>query len=156
MAHIKKFMHEYENKTAGREDILNALAVIITHFCVRGLLGIHEQNMPVWDSFDMDRAIQYMHQHFGRKLTVAGLAQMLSMSPSHFTGLFKKETGLPPMDYLIKIRIEKAKKLIRADDKMPLTEVALQCGFNSLSHFSVSFSKHMHRTPSQYRLEYQD
>lgn len=153
MIYIKKFMFEFENKILGYKTILDALAKIIGHCLVRNFLNIDNKTDFVTEKFEFDSIIDFMHQHFGQKITIAELAKKINMSESHFIRVFKKETGVSPMDYLIRIRIEKAKKLLRIGTKN-ITEVSLFCGFGSTSHFSSSFTKHTGFSPSEYQNVY--
>lgn len=147
--YIKKFMTEYSERIAGYKDILEALSEIICHTLVREIIGAKTEKNFTYDNFEIESIIEYMHQYFGQKITIEDLAKKANMSKSHFIRVFKKATGLSPMDYLIDIRIEKAKKLINAGTKN-ISEISLLCGFSSTSHFSSTFSKHVGISPSKY------
>lgn len=123
---LKKFMAEYENRLPGYGQVLEAHAVAITHQLIRSLLKIDVSPDFVTERFEIERVIEYMHQNYGQKLTVKKLARTVNMSESHFTRTFKKETGLAPMEYLIGVRLDKAKKLLRAGN-MNITEVSMNC-----------------------------
>lgn len=153
MTYLKKFMSEYENKLPGFQNVLEALATTISHQIVRSILKITMKVDFVTDKFEIERTVEFIYQHFGAKLTISDLAQIASMSESHFIRVFKKETGYSPMEFLIRVRIDKAKKLLRSGTKN-ITEVSLQCGFSSTSHFSSSFTKHTGVTPSEYQNSY--
>ncbi|MHB8124259.1 MAG: helix-turn-helix transcriptional regulator [Desulfitobacteriaceae bacterium] len=155
MIYIKKFMSEYENSIAGYENMLEAIAIMITHQLIRRLLKIDNKVDFITDKFEIEKSIECIHQCFGKKLTVAELSKLANMSESHFIRIFKKETGMAPMEFLIKTRIDKAKKLLRSRTKN-ITEVSLQCGFSSTSHFSSSFAKHTGVSPSEYQNDYNE
>lgn len=80
-----------------------------------------------------------MHQNFGKKISDRDLAVISNMGESYFIHIFKKEIGLTPMEYLNKLRIEKAKKLIEARENN-ITEIAGLCGYCSASYFSYCFN----------------
>ena len=153
MVYIKKFITEYQERIIGYKDILEALSEIICHSLIRGIVGVKTEKNLISDNFEIENIIEYMHQHFGQKITVEELAKKTNMSKSHFIRVFKKITGLSPMDYLINIRIEKAKKLLGAGTKN-ISEISFLCGFNSLSHFSSTFSKIVGVSPSKYNSLY--
>ncbi|ADL53718.1 helix-turn-helix domain-containing protein [Clostridium cellulovorans] len=155
MLYIKKFMSEYENKQPGFKDVLKNLASLITHQIIRSILGIDSLKDFYIEEFEIEKVIAYMHQNFGKKLTIANLALVANMSESHFIRTFKQETKLAPIEYLINLRINKAKKLLRSKSKT-VTEIALQCGFNSSSHFSSCFTKQLDCTPSEYQNMFQN
>ncbi|MTI67980.1 MAG: helix-turn-helix transcriptional regulator [Firmicutes bacterium] len=150
MVYIKKFMSEYEDKKPGYERILESLSDIITHQLIRNTLEIDDSSDLFIGRFQIEKAVAYINQNFGKKLTVGSLAKLANMSKSHFIRTFKKETGLTPIEYLIKVRIDKSKKLLRGKTKS-ITEIAMQCGFNSTAHFSSCFVKHLGSTPTDYQ-----
>jgi AraC-like DNA-binding protein len=104
--------------------------------------------------FSIASVQHYIEQHFQEELTVERLAELLHISPSNFNRVFKKETGLTPVEYLIEVRIEKSKSLLRRKD-IPIIEVAERCGFGSSSHFASSFKRLTKVTPSEYRNSYE-
>ncbi len=95
-------------------------------------------------------AVQYIHQHLADKITVAQLAAACCMSQSAFYQVFKETFGISPLEYVLKLRIEQAKKLM-ADPHASVTEVCYASGFNNLNHFSKVFKRMEGVTPSQYR-----
>lgn len=153
MTYIKKYMREYEDKVLGYEKILEGLEVLMTHAIIRSILNIDIKYASLDKKLGIEKVLEYMHQNFGEKLLINDLAKMANMSESHFIRRFKKETKISPMEYLIKLRIDKAKKLLRSSTKI-ITEIAIQCGFNSSSHFSTCFSKQMGITPKEYQNSY--
>lgn len=150
MIYIKKFMSEYENKQLGDEQIIESLSTIITHQLIRSVLKINTPKDILIDKFEIEKVIEYMNQNFGEKLTVGRLSKLVNISESHFIRIFKKETQLSPIEYLIKLRIDKSKKLLR-DSAKSITEIALHCGFNSASHFSTCFVRQLGKTPKEYQ-----
>jgi AraC family transcriptional regulator len=83
-------------------------------------------------------------------LSLEALATMVGLSPAHFCTAFRQSTGLPPRHWQMRLRTERAKTLL-ADPRLPLTEVALACGYASSSHFATSFRGATGMTPSTYR-----
>ena len=65
-------------------------------------------------------------------------------------GRWRRETGRTPRGYLRRLRLERAKLLLAADDR-PVTDVALECGFCSPSHLATSFALAFGLPPSHYR-----
>lgn len=153
MINIKKYISEYENKLPGADSLLEIIGIEMTHQFIRSILKINISVDSITDKFEIQRSIEFIHQYFGEKLSIPGLAKIANMSQSHFMRVFKMETGLSPMEYLIQLRISNAKKLLRSR-VISITEVALQCGFNSISHFSASFTRHTGMKPSEYQKLY--
>jgi AraC family transcriptional regulator len=78
------------------------------------------------------------------------LADVAGMSVFHFAREFKRSTGTTPHQYLIKLRVERAKALLATPD-LPLIEVGLRSGFSHQSHFTRLFRRETGTTPSSYR-----
>lgn len=78
------------------------------------------------------------------------LAQVSSVSTAHFAREFKKAFGLPPHRYLLTRRIERATALLR-DTDLPITEIALQTGWNSIGTFGRVFSDITGESPGEFR-----
>lgn len=150
MIYIKQFMREYENKICGNKEFIENLSHIITHKIVRSILKIKEARESLVEKFEIERVVAHIHQNFGEKLTVNKLASLINISDSNFIRKFKKETNFTPIEYLIKVRLEKSKIFLRENDNT-ITEIAIKCGFNSSAHFSYCFSKQMGFTPKEYQ-----
>ena len=78
------------------------------------------------------------------------MCSLVNMSESNFNKLFKKQTNFSPIEYLINVRLKKAKKYLRETNYI-ITDIALKCGFYSASHFSSCFMKQLGITPSDYK-----
>ena len=96
------------------------------------------------------KALAYMSKYYNQDLTLSSVARHVSLNPSYFSNLFKKETGTNFSTYLSNIRIENAKLLLK-DSNLALSEIALELGFESQSYFSKVFKEHEGLTPRQYR-----
>lgn len=92
--------------------------------------------------------IHYMIEHHADSMTLKELADHAQISPSYLGTIFKKTTGKSPIDYLIEIRLNKAKSLLK--DGLAVTEVAKRVGFNDVFYFSRAFKKHEGISPTQY------
>lgn len=97
--------------------------------------------------------VGYIEEHLGEQIGLATLAQMARLSQHHFCRAFKHTFGIPPHQYHVERRIERAKILL-ADSKDPVTEIALTLGYSQTSSFSISFRKMTGWTPSEYRREF--
>lgn len=150
IAEIKAFMVEYENAMPGCEQVLDAIGLRITHLIIRQCFAFKPAPSTTAARIQVGNVIDYLHANYARKVTVGEMAGVMALSPSHFSRLFKRETGKTPLEYLIQIRLKQASKLLRAGDKS-LTRVAMECGFSSLSHFSTCFFQRYNATPSEYR-----
>ena len=94
-------------------------------------------------------AIRGMHEDPTRAWTVADLAKEAALSRSSFFERFNRAVGVAPMEYLLTWRMALAKDLLRRNEGR-IAEVALRVGYSSASTFSVAFTRHVGRPPSQY------
>ena len=81
------------------------------------------------------------------ELSIDMVAHAVHMSPSHFSVIFKNETGMSFTNYLIQKRIEKSKELIRTTD-MKVYEISYKVGYDTAAYFSTAFRKITGISPS--------
>jgi AraC family transcriptional regulator len=96
--------------------------------------------------------IEYIMENLGGSPTLEQMAAVVHLSPYHFARQFKASTGLPPHQYVITRRVERAQHLLRADGELGLAEVAVRAGFSDQSHFSLHFKRIVGVTPRQFRI----
>lgn len=144
---LKEFMTECEAGLPGGEAVLAAVSTRIVHSILRAAHGVKPPRPEIASRMEINRVIEHLHRCFGEKVTVEEMAGVAAMSPSHFSRVFRKETGSSPMNYLIDLRLSKARRLLVAGEPC-ITSVALRCGFSSSSHFTDSFRKRFGCPPS--------
>ncbi|WP_151982532.1 helix-turn-helix domain-containing protein [Acinetobacter guerrae] len=93
---------------------------------------------------------QWIEQHLDQAITLADLAAQTQLSEYHFAHMFKQSMRISPHQYVLQQRLHKAHTLILSS-KNDLTDIALQCGFSSASHFSTRFKQYYGYRPSQLR-----
>ena len=98
------------------------------------------------------KAIEFIDSNLHTDLSLEDIAQTVAMSPYHFAHLFKQTTGDSPHQYVMLLRLEHAKSLLRCTE-LPITEVAHRVGYASISHFASVFHRSTGLTPRQYRRE---
>ncbi|MBB2182526.1 helix-turn-helix transcriptional regulator [Lachnospiraceae bacterium MD1] len=150
---LNTFAFEYSKKMMNSDITLQAQSTIITHWLIRSILGEAYDLRAISSNYAVARAEHYIEQHYSEPITVKRLAEIGNISVSGFNRIFKKETKLSPIEYLIQVRLEKSKKLLIRKE-IPITEIALRCGFSSSSHYSSCFHKRYNVTPSEYRNSY--
>jgi AraC family transcriptional regulator len=99
----------------------------------------------------LQQAIDYIHAHLDRDLSLFQIASIINISPTYFASLFKRATGTSPHQYVIQQRVERAKSLLSKTD-MAIADIALQVGFSSQSHLTQQFKRLTGVTPKQVRL----
>jgi AraC family transcriptional regulator len=95
--------------------------------------------------------VEYIEEHLAAGPTLAQLAAVVRLNPYHFARQFKAATGLPPHQYVLLRRVERAKQLLHAGTDLSLAEVALHAGFSDQSQFCHHFKRIMGITPGQFR-----
>jgi AraC family transcriptional regulator len=96
------------------------------------------------------RAIEFMHDNFGREIALEEIAAAAYLSECHFARLFKQISGVTPHVYLANLRLERARKLL-AETVLPISEIASTVGYQSQSHFTKVFKSITGVTPRAYR-----
>lgn len=97
------------------------------------------------------KALVYMSEHFAEPLVLADLARQAHVSQSHLGFLFRSELGVTFKPLLQRMRIGKAKELLRASLRPRITDIALQVGFGDLSHFEKTFRRVVGVSPRAFR-----
>jgi len=146
---LRTFMNEYEANLPGRDTLLAAMGLRIIHSLIRAVLKVTVRHSAASVRLEIHRSIHFLHDHFTERLTVADLAGVAGISPPHFSRLFRRETGHSPLEYLIRVRIQRSRILLRAGTDT-ITSVALKCGFATPSHFTDCFRKQCGVSPSEY------
>jgi AraC-like DNA-binding protein/ligand-binding sensor protein len=98
------------------------------------------------------RAKAYILEHQSEDLSLGQIARAVNASSFYFCKLFKKSTGINFVDYLSRLRIDKAKNLLMNPNCL-ISEIAFEVGFQSLTHFNRVFKKHTGHSPSSYRAQ---
>ncbi len=93
---------------------------------------------------------RYVLAHFNENINRDKMAEMVNLSPGYFSNLFRSEVGMSFSDYLIQVRVENAKTLLRRFD-LSVEAISKKCGFNSLAHFSRTFKDRCGLSPLKYR-----
>lgn len=102
------------------------------------------------DNKYINKAIQYMQEYYGSNIGINDICSLIYLSPCHFKRVFKDYTGQTPYQYLMRIRLEKAKEILY-DKEISIEEVAKLCGFVNSGHFSTVFKRVIGMSPSEFR-----
>lgn len=147
---LRCFILEASGYTKKNIQLLECFAFTIVHLVVRSVLYNTPCTIPLYDRFEVDHAIAFMNSNYSKRITIENLAGTVNLSPGHFSKLFKSITGETPIDFLNMLRLQKAKIMLmnQADS---ITEIAIQCGFNTSSYFSACFQAKYKMSPSSYR-----
>lgn len=94
-------------------------------------------------------AMLYIEQHLAEDLSLNTVAGSVSLSPSHFSRLFKNSVGCSFSEYVTNTRLQYAKVLL-ANENLSIGEIAERTGFNNSNYFSTIFKKYNNMTPKEY------
>jgi len=97
----------------------------------------------------VERVKQYVEQNYNKVITLGQVSEWAKVTESHLSKQFVKETGEHFIEYVTKLRLSEAKRLMQSDMKM--YEIADQVGYENPEHFSRVFKRYMGVSPQKYR-----
>ncbi len=136
-------------KQVMRQDTMQDL-LIFTESYLLNVCSFVQDKRSGKVSVVIERVRSLIEEKYSENLTVSDIAEGVYLSPTYVRLLFKQETGETLFEYLTKVRIEKAKEMLR-DPHYKFYEVCYAVGYSDPSHFSKLFKKMTGRTPSAYR-----
>ena len=104
-------------------------------------------NQPL---LQLGEVLSYIDRHYSEPITIPQLLQVAHMSQSTLMRTFQRVFQRAPIDYLIRVRIQKARELL-ADQEQRITDIALACGFNDSNYFTRQFRRVCGQSPRDYR-----
>ena len=135
--HIKIKSNEY--------DISSEVYMLLCNILRQEYDDIQSEKMR-----QVNRAKEFISSAFASEITVSDIAGHVNLSVSYFSKVFKDVTTFSPYEYLLNIRLEKAKELLLKTD-LPVSEVAYRTGFNSDANFIYFFKKETSFSPLKFR-----
>ncbi|MCD9087012.1 AraC family transcriptional regulator [Stenotrophomonas sp. SY1] len=106
-----------------------------------------QRGLATWQ---VKKVTTYMRERLGAPIGLDDLAGIAGLSRFHFCTAFRVATGTTPHEWLVRLRIEKARQLL-ADQKLPITDIALAVGYETPSSFAAAFRKIAGTTPTAFR-----
>lgn len=103
-------------------------------------------SLPIW----IHELKRYLEINYANPIRLDDLSQKFSVSKSHLVSEFKKYLGAPPVEYLIRLRMEHARSHL-LDSHLSIGDVAHRVGYDDIYHFSKIFKKYMGKSPSSFR-----
>jgi len=128
------------------------------------LLSTEESFMEILDKYTIEcskngnrkpkkviaRILTYVKDNLSGDLSISAITKVFHFSESYFSHLFKREMGISFIDYVNRLRVEKAMELLTETDKN-ITEISYEVGINNPNYFSILFKKHVKVSPNEYR-----
>lgn len=95
-------------------------------------------------------SVNYIDNNFERDISLSDISKHVFLSSSYFARIFKEEMGISPINYLLHVRINRSKELLR-DTSLKIIDVAQNVGFSNQQRFNEIFKKYTKVTPLVYR-----
>ncbi len=116
------------------------------------ILMEQENDLPTSEKLPpfIEKLLGYLEGHFTESVSLDEMAALVNVSKYHLSKEFKRYTGFSPHEYLIELRIAKAKELLKTTD-LPANKVGFEVGFGDVNNFYHIFKKKTGSTPIQYR-----
>lgn len=119
-------------------------------FAILPLIKAQTTNHPHRKDDRMKSVADFLETHYASALTMEQVAKTVHLSEKHVCKRFKAQYGMPPQQYLLRVRMERAKGLLTTTD-LQIGEIAKSVGYASPLVFSTAFRKYTGNSPSSYR-----
>lgn len=100
---------------------------------------------------DVMRVVQYIKDHYTEKITLADAAVIAHLNQNYFSKLFHEEVGCTFIQFLNYVRVDSSISLLKGEENMRITDIAMQCGFDNLTRYLHNFKKSYGISPTEYR-----
>ena len=139
------YVKRYQNMELWQKmELRGAILTLFSRF-------IHYATLKVWIQDErMKRVLEHIHSHIFQNIDVDELASVACITKPYLIRLFKRESGVSPIQYINKKKVERAQLLLFTTDK-PVKEIAYDLGFSDHSYFIRLFHKLSGITPQEYR-----
>ncbi|RLD10614.1 MAG: hypothetical protein DRI44_05625 [Chlamydiae bacterium] len=145
---LKSMSEEQNNNWAGTAAINEHIFTIIVINVCKFFLEVKSQQPKTL--FKISAAIDFIEQNFRKPISNDQLSNIADMTQGSFRYSFKKITGLSPIDYLIRLRIERAADAMAKNSQMRVIDAAFKVGFENSAYFTKKFKKIIGMTPMAY------
>ena len=140
-------------RTPGKSRRIADLAHLLASYLVEKYIDLAAEKpdfysgLPIWQ---LRKVEDYVRDQLAEEISVDKLAEVIELSPFHFSRVFKQSTGMSPLQFVTRQRITRAQQLIRETSRS-LIEIALDVGYTSPSHFAQIFRRVVGVTPTELR-----
>ena len=149
---LEEVFFEYEDKKFGVEiNIRNILSSVLLEIIIENREKlIEKKTYKNLDSQRIKEMLDFIQKNYSNELTLKEIGESVFIGERETLRCFARTIGISPIEYLKKYRVKVAANLLTTTD-LPVTEICIQCGFNSPSYFSKSFQRVFNVTPREYR-----
>lgn len=140
-------------RTPGKSRRVADLAQLFASYVVEKYIAAAAEKsdfhsgLPIWR---LHKVEDYVRERLAEEISTDTLAELVELSPFHFSRVFKQATGMSPLQYVTRERITRAQQLIRETSRS-LIEIGLEVGYTSPSHFAKRFRRVTGVTPTDFR-----
>lgn len=145
----KKMMHELQIKRSSYEQFVTSYFLQLLACISRTKSELQSNKMHI-TNVNIQKAIEAMHSQYSKEHSVKDYARISNLSVYRFIHKFNEYTGLSPMEYLMRIRIDKAKEYLTGSS-LNIKEISSIVGYENPLYFSRVFKKKAGVSPSEYR-----
>lgn len=156
---LKRMIREYFSRQVGFELAVKAcvyqLIVLLLRGYVAKIMSREEFEAKARILRRFDAVFQTIQEQYAEKFSLKELAASVNISTCHFCRTFRQMTGRTATEYINGVRLEKAAALLEQSE-LNITEIAMQCGFDSVNYFSRLFRQSYHEPPTVFRARMKD
>jgi two-component system response regulator YesN len=134
-------------------DFIEGMDSLADHLC-QALLQVSEQIAAAKENKGtkaIAAAVQFIDLHYCEEVSLEKLAQHVNLNPNYLSEMFKKEMGINYTEYIVALRIEKAKELLKNKPWLHVSKVAELVGYANPRYFSSLFAKRTGLKPTEYK-----
>ena len=102
-------------------------------------------------AFQLRSVVDFVDAHLSEDVSLMALARQAHVSPFHFARLFRRTVGVPPHQFVLRLRVQRALGLMKTRS-FPLAQIAVECGFHDQPHLTKAFRKVLGTTPAAHPL----
>lgn len=147
---VKRLFAKIENEYRLKDELSDEIILCHTQSLFYLLMRNSETCLDIDDGNKViEQAVAYIRENFASDITLSAIAKRFSVSPEHFSRMFKKETGLGFSKYLNSLRLQYAEQLLKTADGQNITRVAESCGFEDSNYFSKKFKEVYGESPKK-------
>lgn len=134
--------------TALRETALHNEVYNTSHAILECIINHLLTKDKKTDNIVIDKLIQFINDNFQKNISLQDAAETVFFNPAYCSRFFKEQTGEKFSDYLLKVRMQHAARLLKENKKV--TDISRECGYNSSGYFTRVFKDYYNCTPSEY------
>ncbi len=153
---IGDFINAFEALACDADGMEFTVRESLSHICFflyqqfEKNMGILEKHLDL-DNLRMRKMLDYIHENFAENITLAQIAKEADIGERECLRCFKRTIQTSPMQYLVKYKILQSAALLLQNPSHSISEIAMQCGFDSPSNFSKMFRRFYACTPKEYK-----